>query len=196
MTRKLQARTLATRDRLMAAGREVLAVSGLAGLRTEEVVLRAGTAKGTFFAHFPDRDHFLAALLAERLTAEFADLRAPDDRNGLLALLERLYEAFAADAETVALLARFSGPAGVGLGMDLMICGLIERLAEGIAGMQVRDQIGNPAAPDLLAEAAMALVFHAAASAQCPAHGQQEAARARAKLLLEQMTRALIWPQG
>jgi AcrR family transcriptional regulator len=196
MTRKLQARTLATRDRLMAAGREVLAVSGLAGLRTEEVVLRAGTAKGTFFAHFPDRDPFLAALLAERLTAEFADLCAPDDRNGLLALLERLYEAFAADAETVALLARFSGPAGVGLGMDLMICGLIERLAEGIEGMQVRDQIGNPAAPDLLAEAAMALVFHAAASAQCPAHGQQEAARARAKLLLEQMTRALIWPQG
>jgi AcrR family transcriptional regulator len=196
MTRKLQARTLATRDRLMAAGREVLATSRMAGLRTDEVVLRAGTAKGTFFAHFPDRDHFLAALLAERLTVDFAGMRAPADRVGMLALLERLYEAFAADADTITLLARFSGPAGAGLGMDLMICSLIERLAQGIGQMQAQGQVGNPAAPEVLAEAAMALVVHAAASAQCPAHGEQEAVRARSKTLLHQMTGALLWPGG
>ena len=69
MTRKVQARTLATRDRLLSAGREIVAAQGMAGLRTEEVVLRAGTAKGTFFAHFQDRGHFLAALLAESLQA-------------------------------------------------------------------------------------------------------------------------------
>lgn len=195
MTRKVQARTLATRDRLMAAGREILAAEGMAGLRTEEVVLRAGTAKGTFFAHFADRDHFLAALLAERLTAEFAGMQAPADRAALLAVMDQVFTAFAADAETVALLARFSGPAGAGLGMDLMICGVIERLAGGVAAMQARGLVANRADPGVLAEGLMALVFHAAASAQCPAHGDRKAVRARAEQLLHQMTEALIWPQ-
>jgi TetR/AcrR family transcriptional regulator, fatty acid biosynthesis regulator len=196
MTRKVQARTLATRDRLMAAGREILAAEGMAGLRTEEVVLRAGTAKGTFFAHFTDRDHFLAALLAERLTAAFAGIVAPDDRAALLAVMDQVFTAFAADAETVALLARFSGQAGAGLGMDLMICGVIDRLAEGVGMMQARALVGNRAAPEVLAEGLMALVFHAAASAQCPVHGDHKAVRARAEQLLRQMTDALIWPQG
>lgn len=196
MTRKVQARTLATRDRLMAAGREILAAEGMAGLRTEEVVLRAGTAKGTFFAHFADRDQFLAALLAERLTAAFAGMEAPTDRAALLALVDEVYTAFAADAETVALLARFSGPAGAGLGMDLMICGVIARLAEGVAGLQARGLVGNRAAPDVLAEGLMALIFHAAASAQCPVHGDRVAVQARAEALLDQMVSALLWPMG
>ena len=141
MTRKVQARTLATRDRLLSAGREIVAAQGMAGLRTEEVVLRAGTAKGTFFAHFTDRDHFLAALLAESLGADLEGLAAPLDRPGLMQLLERVYCLFAADAETVTLLARFSGPAGAGLGLDRLICVVIDRLAEGVAGMQARGEI-------------------------------------------------------
>ncbi|MCU0828846.1 MAG: TetR/AcrR family transcriptional regulator [Tabrizicola sp.] len=192
MTRKVQARTLATRDRLLAAGREIVAAGGMAGLRTEEVVLRAGTAKGTFFAHFTDRDQFLAALLAEGLLAEFANMAAPQDRTQLTALLDQVFSAFAADAETVALLARFSGPAGEGLGMDRMICAVIERLAEGVAVLQTRGLVANRADPGVLAEALMALVFHAAASAQCPVHGDARAVRARAEALLQQMTEALL----
>jgi TetR/AcrR family transcriptional regulator, fatty acid biosynthesis regulator len=195
MTRKVQARTLATRDRLMAAGREILAAGGMASLRTDEVVLRAGTAKGTFFAHFADRDQFLAALLAESLTAEFAGLKVPQNRAGLVALMDRVYVAFATDADTVALLARFSGPAGAGLGIDLMICGVVDRLAAGLATMQARGLVTNRAAPEVLAEGLMALIFHAAASAQCPAHGDRAAVRARAERLLLQMTEALVWPQ-
>jgi AcrR family transcriptional regulator len=192
MTRKVQARTLATRDRLLAAGREILAAQGMAGLRTEEVVLRAGTAKGTFFAHFTDRDQFLAALLAEGLLAEFANQKPPQDRAGLTALLDQVFTAFAADAETVALLARFSGPAGEGLGLDRMICAVIDRLAEGVAVLQARELVVNRADPGVLAEALMALVFHAAASAQCPAHGDARAVRVRAEGLLAQMTAALL----
>ncbi len=194
MTRKVQARTLATRDRLMAAGREVVAAEGMASLRTEAVVLRAGTAKGTFFAHFADREHFLAALLAETLTAEFAGITPPQDRPGLLAMLGQLFTGFARDADTVALLARFSGPPGAGLGMDLMICGMIDRLAHGIGDMQARGLIGNRADPGVLAEALMALVLHAAASAQCPAQGDRAAVRVRAVGLLHEMTVALMWP--
>ncbi|TAG11080.1 MAG: TetR/AcrR family transcriptional regulator [Rhodobacterales bacterium] len=197
MTRKVQARTLATRDRLLSAGREIAQSAGLAGLRTDEVVLRAGTAKGTFFAHFPDRDHFLAALLAESLTADLANLAPPTDRDTLRATLDRVFLAFAADAETVALLARFSGPAGVGLGLDLMICAVIDRLALGLGAMQAQGLVANRAPPQVLAEGLLALVFHAAASAQCPvvAQGDSLAVRARAGQLLRDMTEALIWPK-
>lgn len=194
MTRKVQARTLATRDRLLSAGREIVAAQGMAGLRTEEVVLRAGTAKGTFFAHFQDRDHFLAALLAESLGADMEGLAAPADRPGLMQLLERVYRLFAADAETVTLLARFSGPAGAGLGLDRLICLVIDRLAEGVAGMQARGEIALRRSPEVLAEALMALIFHAAASAQCGLHGDAAAVRARADGLLVDMVEALLWP--
>lgn len=196
MTRKVQARTLATRDRLLAAGREVLATGGMAGLRTEEVVLRAGTAKGTFFAHFPDRDHFLAALLAESLASAFAQITAPTDAGSLQQVLDLVFAHFAADPESVALLARFSGPAGVGLGLDLMICAVIDRLAEGLARMQAQGLVANQTAPAVLAEALMALVFHAAASAQCPVLGDRAAVRQRSETLLRQMTGALLWPKG
>jgi TetR/AcrR family transcriptional regulator, fatty acid biosynthesis regulator len=194
MTRKVQARTLATRDRLMAAGREVVAESGLAGVRTEEVVLRAGVAKGTFFAHFPERDHFLAALLAESLRAEFAGLEPPGDRETLSAFLDRVFVAFAHDADRVALIARFSGPAGAGLGMDVMVCRVIDALAAGVGAMQAQGLVPNRAEPGVLAEGLMALVFHAAASAQCPAQGDQVAVRARAETLLRKMAEALVWP--
>ncbi len=194
MTRKVQARTLATRDRLLAAGREIVTVSGMAGLRTEEVVLRAGTAKGTFFAHFTDRDHFLAALLAESLAGELAPLGAPQDRAALMRVLERVYVLFAADAETVALLARFSGPAGAGLGLDRLICEVVDRLAEGLGMMQARGEVGARARPEVLAEGLMALIFHAAASAQCGMHGDAVAVRARADRLLVEMAEALLWP--
>jgi TetR/AcrR family transcriptional regulator, fatty acid biosynthesis regulator len=190
--RKVQARTMATRDRLLAAGREIVAAGGMQALRTDEVVLRAGVAKGTFFAHFSDRDQFLAALLAEELTARFLALAVPGDRAGLGQYVEQVFEAFARDSETVALVARFSGPAGVGLGLDRMICIVIERLAEGLAGMQARGLVANRAAPAVLAEGLVAMVFHAAASAQCTAEGDQEAVRARAEALLEQMVLALL----
>ena len=194
MTRKVQARTLATRDRLLTAGREIVADRGMAGLRTEEVVLRAGTAKGTFFAHFPDRDHFLAALLAERLTRDLEGLPVPEDRVGLMQVVDQVYGLFAADAETVALLARFSGPAGAGMGLDRLICLVIDRLATGVAILQVKDDLRVRSAPEVLAEALMALIFHAAASAQCGMLGDAAAVRARADALLVRMADALLWP--
>jgi AcrR family transcriptional regulator len=194
MTRKVQARTLATRDRLLAAGRDIVASSGMAGLRTEEVVQRAGTAKGTFFAHFPDRDHFMAALLAESLGAQLAGFAAPEDMGSLMQSLNRVYVLFSADTDTVALLARFSGPKGAGLGLDRLICMVTERLAEGVAGMQARGDVGSRAAPDVLAEGLVALVFHAAASAQCGLHGDAMAVRARSDRLLRDMAEALLSP--
>jgi TetR/AcrR family transcriptional regulator, fatty acid biosynthesis regulator len=194
MTRKPQARTAQTRERLLAAAREIVAREGLAGLRTDEVVVRAETAKGTFFAHFPDKDHLLAVLLAEGLTAALDDMPSPDSHAALTAALDRIFGSFAAEPETIVLLSRFSGPAGAGLGLDQVICEIIARFAEGVAGLQHRGLIARGGDPGVLAEALVAFLFHAAASAQCPAAGDVAAARVRAESLLHRMAESLLWP--
>jgi hypothetical protein len=109
-------------------------------------------------------------------------------------VLGRVHDLFAADADTVALIARFSGPAGEGLGLDRLICLIVERLAIGVAGMQARGEVGSRAKPAVLGEALMALIFHTAASAQCGAQGDAVAVRARAGVLLVEMSEALLWP--
>jgi TetR/AcrR family transcriptional regulator, fatty acid biosynthesis regulator len=194
MTRKPQARTAQTRERLLAAAREIAAREGLTGLRTDEVVARAETAKGTFFAHFPDKEHLLAVLLSESLTEALTHLRPPESREALTAALDHIFRSFAAEPETIVLLSRFSGPAGAGLGLDLVICEIITRFAEGVAGLQHQGLITRGGDPGVLAEALVAFLFHAAASAQCPAAGDIAAARARAEALLHRMSDALLWP--
>lgn len=194
MTRKPQARTAQTRERLIAAGREIIARVGLAGLRTDAVVARAATAKGTFFAHFPDKDHLLALLLAERLSEVLADLPPLTTRATLAAALDRIFRSFAAEPDTVVLLSRFSGPSGAGLGLDRVICDIIARFAEGLAVMRHQGQITSAADPAVLAEGLVAFLFHAAASAQCAAAGDVAAARQRAEALLHRMAETLLWP--
>lgn len=61
---KVQARTLKTRAKLLAAAQEVVADVGYEALRVEQVVAKAGVAKGTFFAHFKDKDALMEQLIA------------------------------------------------------------------------------------------------------------------------------------
>ena len=67
MARAVQKRTLETRARLIDAAEQIIAESGFEALRVEEVVLRAGTAKGTFFAHFPDKNALMDLLVGARM---------------------------------------------------------------------------------------------------------------------------------
>jgi AcrR family transcriptional regulator len=192
--RRPQARRAQTRERLIAAGREIVAEVGLAGLRTDAVVARAETAKGTFFAHFPDKDHLLALLLAEELAAMLAEMPPLTTRAALSAALERIFRSFADGPETLVLLSRFSGPAGAGLGLDMVICDMIARIADALAAMQAQDLITSNADAALLAEGLVAFLFHAAASAQCPAAGDSVAAWGRAEALLHRLAEAMLWP--
>ena len=54
------------RARLIDAGRAALADGGL-DVSIEEIVRRAGFAKGTFFRHFSGKEALVRALLADRL---------------------------------------------------------------------------------------------------------------------------------
>lgn len=92
MAKAVQQRTLKTRAKLLDAAQAVISESGYEAMRVEEVVLRAGVAKGTFFAHFKDKDALMdqligaeidrhldtiAALPTPKTVAEMADAMMP-----------------------------------------------------------------------------------------------------------------------
>ncbi|WP_299684680.1 TetR/AcrR family transcriptional regulator [uncultured Tateyamaria sp.] len=76
MNKPVQARTLKTRAKLIDAAKAVVAESGYEALRVEEVVQRAGVAKGTFFAHFRDKDALMDQLLGAQLREILDDIAA------------------------------------------------------------------------------------------------------------------------
>ena len=76
MARAVQKRTIETRARLLAAAEEVIAEAGFEAMRVDEVVLRAGTAKGTFFAHFKDKDALMDLIIGARMDAELDKMQA------------------------------------------------------------------------------------------------------------------------
>lgn len=60
----------------IAAAREVLTESGIAGVRVEVLAVRLGVTKGGFYWHFKDRDDLLSALAAEWRDGRIAAMRA------------------------------------------------------------------------------------------------------------------------
>lgn len=56
-----------TRERLLAAGVELLAEHGLHGITTHEIAARAGVAAGTFYLHFKDKRELLRVIAAETI---------------------------------------------------------------------------------------------------------------------------------
>ncbi|MDZ4187288.1 MAG: TetR/AcrR family transcriptional regulator [Hydrogenophaga sp.] len=67
MRKAVQKRSLETRSRLICAAEEIVLQHGHEPLRVEEVVLRAGVAKGTFFVHFKDKDELLDLLIGAQM---------------------------------------------------------------------------------------------------------------------------------
>jgi AcrR family transcriptional regulator len=69
-------RRLRTRDRLFAAALAEFRRSGVAATEIEDIVRAAGVARGTFYLHFPTKDHVLMELLRRRGDAVAQKLRA------------------------------------------------------------------------------------------------------------------------
>ena len=88
MAKAVQQRTLKTRAKLLDAAQAVVSESGYEAMRVEEVVLRAGTAKGTFFAHFKDKDALMELIIGARLDTYLAELEAAPDPHAVEALAQ------------------------------------------------------------------------------------------------------------
>ena len=92
-----QARSRATRRRLLRACVASLAERGLAGTTTPEVCRRAGVSQGALFKHFPSKHALLAAAVEDLFASLVAEYRrglsavsASEDRVG--AAVRRLWE--------------------------------------------------------------------------------------------------------
>lgn len=116
MARAVQKRTLETRARLIDAAEQIIAESGFEALRVEEVVLRAGTAKGTFFAHFRDKDALMDRIIGARIDTLLDEVEAgpaPKSVPEIVAALMPLCRFMTCERYVFDVILRYSGAAGI-----------------------------------------------------------------------------------
>lgn len=174
MAKALQKRTIETRARLIAAAEAVIAESSFEAMRVEEVVLRAGTAKGTFFAHFKDKDALMELIIGARLDAYLDELEAAADPQSVEDLTEALMPLcnfMTSERYVFDLILRYSGAAAVEeIGPIAMNfgrqVGLFERW---VMATPFRKDIGA----ELQAEGIHAFMIQALATHFCALHNAQ-----------------------
>jgi len=184
MARKPQARTLATRTKLLDAARAAVADSGYAAARVEDIVARAGVAKGTFFAHFRDKDALMDQLIGAELGARLdaLDGLALRDAAGVVQSLRHVHDFMTHERYVFDVIIRYSGAAMVEeIGPIAMTFG---RYLDIVTGW-----LSGPAFPEkidagLLAEGVQAFAVQAMALEFCALH-QSEGRDARLTRYLE-----------
>lgn len=114
MKQPVQQRTLKTRARLLAAAEQVIAAQGFEALRVDQVVADAGVAKGTFFAHFTDKDALMSQLIGARINASLDGIEArptPRDVDQIVQALLPLMELLTRERYVFDVFLRHSGAA-------------------------------------------------------------------------------------
>lgn len=116
MKKAVQQRTLETRSRLTSVADQLVAEKGFEALRIEETVQAAGVAKGTFFAHFKDKDELMDLLIGQRIETlldRMATEPAPRDADQLAQRLMPLVELMSSERYVFDLIMRRSGAMAV-----------------------------------------------------------------------------------
>lgn len=174
MARAVQKRTLETRARLVAAAEEIIALVGFEALRVEEVVLKAGTAKGTFFAHFKDKDALMDLIIGARIEAHLEALAAaetPRTPDEMADALMPLCAFMTSERYVFDLILRYSGAAAVEeIGAIAATFGQQMEIFMGwAAAVKFREDIS----PELQAEGVQAFMIQAMAAKFCALHNAQ-----------------------
>jgi len=168
MTTAIQPRTLKTRARLVEAAEEVISETGFAAMRVEEVVRRARVAKGTFFAHFRDKDALMDRLIGARIDAEIDRLAArptPATVTDIVSALMPIMDLMTCERYVFDVILRHSGAAVVEeIGP---IASTFERFVTVLAGWISKGPFRRDADPALLAEGVQAFMFQAMALNFC-----------------------------
>ena len=174
MARAVQKRTLETRARLVAAAEELIAEAGYEALRVEETVLRAGVAKGTFFAHFRDKDALLEQLIGARIDAELDRIEAlppPASIDQLITALMPLVAVMTSERYVFDLILRYSGAAAVAeIGAIAQAFG---RANDVLAHWLSQGPFRKDISPELMSEGVQALLIQAMALDFCALHEGQ-----------------------
>ncbi|WP_095588393.1 TetR/AcrR family transcriptional regulator [Actibacterium ureilyticum] len=171
MNRPIQQRTLKTRARLLEAATEVISEAGYEALRVEQVVQRAGVAKGTFFAHFRDKDALMDQLIGARMDG-FLDqidrLPPPQSVDEIVAALMPLMSFMTCERYVFDLILRYSGAAArADIGPIAMT---FERHGQSMARWLSGGPFRSDVSPALLAEGVQAFAIQAMALSFCALH--------------------------
>ena len=171
MVRAVQKRTLETRARLVSAAEEIIGEAGFEALRVEEVVLRAGTAKGTFFAHFKDKDALMDLIIGARIDAfldEQAARAAPKSVQKLTEALIPLCDFMTCERYVFDVILRHSGAAAVEeIGP---IASTFGRQIEILEGWLSKSRFRQDISAELQAEGVHAFMLQAMATKFCALH--------------------------
>ena len=174
MARAIQQRTRETRARLINAAKEIIAQTGFEEMRVEEVVLRAGTAKGTFFAHFNDKDTLMELIIGERID-EFLDdlskIAPPRSVEGMVIALKPSSDFMTSERYVFDLILRYSGAAGI---QEIgPIANTFGRQIEIFKSWFESNNFRSDISPELLAEGIQAFLLQAMAANFCALHNPQ-----------------------
>lgn len=174
MAKTVQKRTLETRSRLISAANDLIAQGGFEALRVEEVVLRAGVAKGTFFAHFKDKDALMDLLIGERIDGFLDQIEAqptPQNVAQMAETLMPLLEFMACERYVFDVILRRSGAAAVEeIGAIAMTFG---RQAEVVSAWLSGGSFRKDLSPELMADGIQAFLVQAIALEFCALHRGQ-----------------------
>jgi AcrR family transcriptional regulator len=173
MNRPVQKRTLETRARLIAAAEALIDDAGYEALRVEEVVLGAGVAKGTFFAHFKDKDALMDLLVGGKIDAclDAIEKRPPPETiDDLIETLAPLLTAMSSERYVFDVVIRHSGAAAIEeIGV---IATTFERQVRVIADWLADGPFRRDVPPALLAEGVQAFAIQSIALKFCALHSQ------------------------
>lgn len=169
----VQQRTLKTRAKLIDAAKTLIASDGYEALRVEEVVRVAGVAKGTFFAHFADKEVLLVQLIGAELHKcldEFAEAETPRDIEELIDAMMPSTLLMGQDRYVFDIIIRHSGAAAnaeIGPIAETFI-----RHATVIGEWLAEGPFRKDVSPELLAEGVGAFQIQAIALNFCEAHNE------------------------
>lgn len=171
MTKRIQKRRLVTRSKLIAAAEATIASAGYGAMRVEEVVQKAQVAKGTFFAHFQDKEALMDHIIGARIDACLDDIEArpaPSDVAQVVTCLMPLMRLMTCERYVFDVILRHSGAAAkeeIGA-IARTFTRQVEIMARWLADGPFRTDVPAP----LLASGVQAFMVHAMALHFCAVH--------------------------
>ena len=178
MTKRIQKRSLITRQNLITAAQDIISAKGYQDLRVEDVVQKAGVAKGTFFSHFPDKDALMDLIIGAQVEEELdrmADEPAPSSVDDLIQHLTPLLTLMTRERYVFDVILRYSGAAAreeIGA-----IAETFSRQISVLATWLDDGPFRKDVTPHLLAEGVQAFAIQAMALKFCALHNDEPMTR-------------------
>ncbi|WP_424985903.1 TetR/AcrR family transcriptional regulator [Microbulbifer sp. S227A] len=175
MSKPIQKRTLKTRARLIEVAQDLVKSDGYEALRVEDVVSGAGVAKGTFFAHFKDKDALMERLIGAELAARLDRAEAgapPDSVETLIAALRPYHRFMTSERYVFDLILRYSGAAAIAEIGPIAQC--FERYFTLVLGWAGAGAYRRDISAELLAEGVQAFSVQAMSLQFCALHRAQD----------------------